>query len=97
METLGHSQIKLTMDTYSHVIPQLQRRPRGASTTSSPGAGREPKRTRSFGNAPAPRDPAFPSGTAAPTAGWLTRWDLSLSQYLTMSGPACGGSELNDA
>jgi hypothetical protein len=24
METLGHSQIKLTMDTYSHVIAQLQ-------------------------------------------------------------------------
>ena len=25
METLGHSQISLTMDTYSHVIPALQR------------------------------------------------------------------------
>lgn len=25
MDILGHSQIKLTMDTYSHVIPQLQR------------------------------------------------------------------------
>jgi integrase len=25
METLGHSQISLTMDTYSHVIPTLQR------------------------------------------------------------------------
>jgi integrase len=25
MEILGHSQIKLTMDTYSHVIPALQR------------------------------------------------------------------------
>jgi integrase len=25
METLGHSQISLTMDTYSHVIPSLQR------------------------------------------------------------------------
>ncbi len=25
MEILGHSQIKLTMDTYSHVIPTLQR------------------------------------------------------------------------
>ena len=25
METLGHSQISLTMNTYSHVIPQLQR------------------------------------------------------------------------
>jgi hypothetical protein len=25
METLGHSQISLTMNTYSHVIPALQR------------------------------------------------------------------------
>ena len=25
METLGHSQITLTMDTYSHVIPSLRR------------------------------------------------------------------------
>ena len=25
METLGHSQISLTMDTYSHVMPSLQR------------------------------------------------------------------------
>lgn len=25
METLGHSQISLTMNTYSHVIPSLQR------------------------------------------------------------------------
>jgi integrase len=25
METLGHSQMSLTMDTYSHVIPALQR------------------------------------------------------------------------
>ena len=25
METLGHSQISTTMDTYSHVIPQLQK------------------------------------------------------------------------
>lgn len=25
METLGHSQISLTMDTYSHVIPALQK------------------------------------------------------------------------
>ena len=25
METLGHSQISLTMDTYSHVLPELQR------------------------------------------------------------------------
>lgn len=25
METLGHSQISLTMDTYSHVLPVLQR------------------------------------------------------------------------
>ena len=25
METLGHSTFKLTMDTYSHVIPQVQR------------------------------------------------------------------------
>jgi hypothetical protein len=25
METLGHSQIALTMNTYSHVIPALQR------------------------------------------------------------------------
>jgi hypothetical protein len=25
METLGHGQISLTMDTYSHVIPALQR------------------------------------------------------------------------
>ncbi len=24
METLGHSQIKLTMETYSHLIPRLQ-------------------------------------------------------------------------
>ena len=24
METLGHSQIKLTLDTYSHVLPALQ-------------------------------------------------------------------------
>ena len=24
MEILGHSQISLTMNTYSHVIPQLQ-------------------------------------------------------------------------
>jgi integrase len=24
METLGHSQISLTMDTYSHVLPALQ-------------------------------------------------------------------------
>ena len=23
METLGHSQIKITMDTYSHVMPAL--------------------------------------------------------------------------
>jgi len=29
METLGHSQIKLTMDTYSHVIPELQREAAG--------------------------------------------------------------------
>ena len=25
METLGHSQISLTMNTYSHVLPDLQR------------------------------------------------------------------------
>jgi len=25
METLGHSQIGLTMNTYSHVLPELQR------------------------------------------------------------------------
>jgi hypothetical protein len=25
METLGHSQISMTMNTYSHVIPALQR------------------------------------------------------------------------
>ena len=25
METLGHSQISLTMDTYTHVVPSLQR------------------------------------------------------------------------
>jgi len=25
MENLGHSQISLTMDTYSHVMPVLQR------------------------------------------------------------------------
>ena len=25
METLGHSQISLTMNTYSHVIPELKR------------------------------------------------------------------------
>ena len=25
METLGHSQISLTMNTYSHVVPALQR------------------------------------------------------------------------
>jgi integrase len=25
METLGHSQISLTLDTYAHVIPELQR------------------------------------------------------------------------
>ena len=25
MEILGHSQISLTMDTYSHVVPSLQR------------------------------------------------------------------------
>jgi integrase len=25
MELLGHSQISLTMNTYSHVIPQLKR------------------------------------------------------------------------
>lgn len=25
METLGHSQIALTMNTYSHVMPELQR------------------------------------------------------------------------
>jgi len=25
METLGHSQMSLTVDTYSHVIPALQR------------------------------------------------------------------------
>jgi integrase len=25
METLGHSSITLTMDTYSHVLPALQR------------------------------------------------------------------------
>ena len=25
MEILGHSQISLTMNTYSHVIPELQR------------------------------------------------------------------------
>ena len=25
METLGHSQISLTLDTYSHVLPALQR------------------------------------------------------------------------
>lgn len=25
METLGHSQISLTMDTYSHALPSLQR------------------------------------------------------------------------
>ena len=25
METLGHSQISLTLDTYSHVLPSLQR------------------------------------------------------------------------
>jgi integrase len=29
METLGHSQIQLTMNTYSHVIPQLQREAAG--------------------------------------------------------------------
>jgi integrase len=26
METLGHSQISLTLNTYSHVLPALQRR-----------------------------------------------------------------------
>lgn len=25
METLGHSQISLTLNTYSHVVPSLQR------------------------------------------------------------------------
>jgi hypothetical protein len=25
MQTLGHSQISLTMNTYSHVLPDLQR------------------------------------------------------------------------
>jgi integrase len=25
METLGHSQISLTLNTYSHVLPSLQR------------------------------------------------------------------------
>ena len=25
METLGHSQISLTLNTYSHVVPALQR------------------------------------------------------------------------
>jgi integrase len=25
METLGHSQVSLTLDTYSHVLPALQR------------------------------------------------------------------------
>lgn len=25
METLGHSRISMTMDTYSHVLPTLQR------------------------------------------------------------------------
>jgi integrase len=25
METIGHSQISMTLDTYSHVIPALQR------------------------------------------------------------------------
>jgi hypothetical protein len=29
METLGHSQISLTMDTYSHVIPALQKEAAG--------------------------------------------------------------------
>jgi hypothetical protein len=27
METLGHSQISLTLDTYSHVLPALGQRP----------------------------------------------------------------------
>ena len=26
METLGHSQISLTLNTYAHVVPALQRR-----------------------------------------------------------------------
>ncbi len=25
METLGHSNISITMDTYTHVLPELQR------------------------------------------------------------------------
>ncbi len=29
MEILGHSQIRVTMDTYSHVIPELQREAAG--------------------------------------------------------------------
>ena len=29
METLGHSQISLTMNTYSHVLPVLQREAAG--------------------------------------------------------------------
>ena len=35
METLGHSQISLTMNTYSHVIPQLGRAAAGADGCSS--------------------------------------------------------------
>jgi integrase len=44
METLGHSQISLTMNTYAHVIPELQREAAdrmeavlaGDETTSTP-------------------------------------------------------------
>ena len=36
METLGHSQISLTMNTYSHVLPALQRDAGGQDGSNSP-------------------------------------------------------------
>jgi integrase len=35
METLGHSQISLTLDTYSHVLPALQQEAAARWTPSS--------------------------------------------------------------
>ena len=56
MEVLGHSQISLTLDTYSHVTPQPVQDAATAMTRSSTGTGGEaigvdvansPRRSRS--------------------------------------------------
>jgi len=41
METLGHSNISITMDTYTHVLPELQRQAADAMDRALSNSGME--------------------------------------------------------